>query len=204
MNYKCFEEEYEKFLANLDLNDLRKEKSIPETDYLKKNGTYERGLYYLLKKNLKYTRIRIQKLQWVTMVDGEEKKIYLSVFPSFVIKYNKLSADLIENISKKTRKGEDIFTVIADPDCLLPSEDLLHRACQKVDNTCRNNNYISILVYLYTVATIAGLINIPALIVEIELLRYPAIYQLYINGQLFIGKDERVLATLNRILKFLR
>jgi hypothetical protein len=203
MNYKYFEEEYEKFLANLDLNDLRKEKSIPETDYLKKDGTYKRGLYYLLNKDLTYTRIRIQKLQWITIVDGEEKKIYLSVFPSFVIKYNKLSADLIENISKKTRKGEDIFTVIADPDCLLPSEDLLHRACQKVDNTCRNKNYISILVYLYTIA-IAGLMNIPGLIVEMELLRYPAIYQLYIIGQLVTGKDERVLATLNRILNFLR
>jgi hypothetical protein len=58
MNYKYFEEEYEDFLANLDLNDLRKEKSIPETDYLKKDGTYERGLYYLLNRDLNYYLVK--------------------------------------------------------------------------------------------------------------------------------------------------
>ena len=51
-----------------------------------------------------------QQLQWTTIIDGQEVKIYINIFPSFVIKYNKISADTIEHISKNNRKGEDIFT----------------------------------------------------------------------------------------------
>src|SRR5690554_5833641 len=76
INYKCFEEDYEKNLGGLEINDLRKELKIPETDHLKKNGTYPRDIYYLIGCCLKCSRIRIQKLQWTTTIDGEEEKIY--------------------------------------------------------------------------------------------------------------------------------
>ncbi len=150
INYNHFEEEYENFLVYLDTDDLRKEANIPETDHLKKNGTFERGIYYLHNGNLKYTRIKIQKLQWTTIVDGKETRIYISVFPSFIIKYNKVSADSIEYISNNCRKGEDIFTVNNDPVCILSSEDLLHKACQKVNEACIQRNYASILNTRYT------------------------------------------------------
>ncbi len=93
INYNHFEEEYESFFIYLDTDDLRREANIPETDHLKKNGAFVRGIYYLHNNDLKYTRIKIQKLQWITIVDGKETRIYISVFPSFVIKYNKVSAD---------------------------------------------------------------------------------------------------------------
>jgi hypothetical protein len=203
INYNHFEEKYEIFLENLNTNDLRKEANIPITDHLKKNGTFDRDIYYLINCNLKYTRIKIQKLQWTTNIDGKEKKIYISVFPSFVIKYNKVSADTIEYISKTTRKGEDIFTVINDLDCILSSEDLLHKACQKVNEACSNHNYASILNTRYTEVYEVP-ISFPELINEINDYRYSASYELYRTGKIFTGKVNDVLATLNRSFKFLR
>ncbi len=205
INYNHFEEEYEIFLGKLDIDDLRKEANISETDHLKKNGTYERGIYYLHNNNLQYARIKIQKLQWTTGIDEEEKKIYLSVFPSFIIKYNKVSVDTIEHISKNTRKGEDIFTVINDSECILSSEDLLHRTCQKVNDTCTQKNYASILNTKYT-----KVYDIPIsflkLFDEVYNYRYPASYELYRTGDIFIGEvaENGVLSNLNRIFKFLR
>lgn len=205
INYNQFEEDYEIFLGKLDTDDLRKELQIPETDQLKKNGTFDRGIYYLHNNALKYTRIKIQKLQWTTIVNGKEKKIYLSVFPSFVIKYNKVSADTIEHISNTCRKGEDIFTVINDPECVLLSEDLLHRNCQKVNDACIQRNYASILNTKYTKVYDIP-ISFPELIDEIDNYRYPASYELYRTGKIFIGEVAQygVLARLNRLFKFLR
>jgi|SRR5690554_5063151 len=203
INYKCFEEDYEKKLDGLEINDLRKELKIPETDHLKKNGTFKRNIYYLVDCCLKCSRIRIQKLQWTTTIDGEEKKIYISVFPSFVIKYNKVSADTIEYISNTCRKGEDIFTVIDDPECVLLSEDLLHNACKKVNETCKKENYASILNTRYT-EIYELTITLPELIAEINELRYPEIVELYHTGQVFTANSERILSTLNIFFKFLR
>lgn len=205
INYNQFEEDYEVFLGKLDTNDLRKELQIPETDHLKKNGTFNRGIYYLHNNNLQYSRIRIQKLQWTTIIDGKEIKRYISVFPSFVIKYNKVSVDTIEYISNTCRKGEDIFTVINDPECVLSSEDLLHRACQKVNETCNQRNYASILNTKYTEVYDIP-ISFPELIDKIDDYRYPANYELYKAGKVFTGEfaEFGVLATLNRLFKFLR
>jgi len=205
INYNHFEEEYENFLVCLDTSDLRKELQISETDYLKKNGTYDRGIYYLHNSNLQYTRIKIQKLQWTTIIDGEEKKIYLSVFPSFVIKYNKVSVDTIEYISNTCREGEDIFTVINDPECVISSEDLLHRACKKVNDACIQGNYASILNTKYTEVYEVP-ISFPELINEISDYRYAANFELYKTGKIFTGEVAKcgVLARLNRLFKFLR
>jgi len=205
INYKHFEEDYEVFLGELDTDDLRKEANIPETDHLKKNGTFKRGIYYLHNNNLQYTRIKIQKLQWTTIIDGEEEKIYLSVFPSFVIKYNKVSADAIEYISNTCRKGEDIFTVINDPKCVLSSEDLLHKACQKVNEACIQRNYASILNTKYTEVYEVP-ISFPELIDKTSDYRYAANLELYKTGKIFTGEIAKhgVLAVLNSIFKFLR
>lgn len=205
INYNQFEEDYEIFLGKLDTNDLRKELQIPETDYLKKNGTFNRGIYYLHNNNLQYSRIRIQKLQWTTTIDGKEVKRYISVFPSFVIKYNKVSVDTIEYISNTCRKGENIFTVINDPECVLLSEDLLHRACQKVNEACIQENYASILNARYTEVYEVS-ISFPELIDKISDYRYSSIFELYRTAKVFTGEvvEYGVLANLNRLFKFLR
>lgn len=205
INYNQFEEDYEKFLTGLDTDDLRKELQIPETDHLKKNGTFERGIYYRHNNNLQYSRIRIQKLQWTTTVNGKKVKRYISVFPSFVIKYNKVSVDTIEHISNTCRKGEDIFTVINDSDCILLSEDLLHRSCQKVNEACIQENYASILNTRYTEVYEVS-ISFPELINVIDNYRYSASYELYRAGQIFTGEivEHGILSFLNRLFKFLR
>lgn len=205
INYNRFEEDHEIFLGSLDTDDLRKELQIPETDHLKKNGTFDRDIYYLHNNNLQYSRIKIQKLQWTTIIDGKEVKRYISVFPSFVIKYNKVSVDAIEHISNTCRKGEDIFTVINDPECILLSEDLLHRSSQKVNDACIQKNYASILNTKYTEVYEVS-ISFPELINVIGYYRYPASYELYRAGKIFIGEiiECGVLANLNRLFKFLR
>lgn len=203
IDYKHFEEEYEIFLENLNTNDLRKEANIPETDGLKKNGGFYRGIYYLVDENLQYSRIKIQKLQWTTIVDGEEKKIYISIFPSFIIKYNKVSADTIEHISNNLRKGEDIFTVIDDSECILSSEDLLHRACQKLNDSIKYRNYASVLNTKYT-EIFQIPITLEDLVFEMDNYRYPANYELFKTGEIFTARSTGVFTKLNRILKFLR
>jgi hypothetical protein len=205
INYKSFEENYEIFLSNLNLDELRKEAKIPEADKLKKNGTFERGVYYTVDGNLEYSRIKIQKLQQTAIIDGKEKKIYLSVFPSFIIKYGRVSVDTIELISKNIRKGEDIFTAIDDLNCLLSSEDPLDRACARLNNVCIQNNYSSILNTLYT-EVYESPISFFELINTLDTYRYPAVFELYRTGQIFIEEagEYGILSTLNRIFKFLR
>src|SRR5690554_639609 len=105
INYKHFEEDYEVFLGKLDTDDLRKEANIPETDHLKKNGNYKRGIYYLVDNNLKYSRIKIQKLQWTTIEEGKEVKRYLSVFPSFIIKYNRAICEANKSFYDRKYEG---------------------------------------------------------------------------------------------------
>lgn len=190
---------------NLNLDELRKEAKIPKADKLKKNGCFERGIYYTVDGNLEYSRIRIQKLQQTAIIEGEEKKIYISVFPSFIIKYGRVSVDTIELIGKNIRKGEDIFTVIDDSGCRLSSEDPLDRACERLNSVCVQNNYSSILNTLYT-EVYDSPISFLELINTLDTYRYPAVFELYRTGQIFIAEagEYGVLSTLNRIFKFLR
>ena len=53
--------------------------------------------------DLNYAIIKIQTLLWET---ASGQKIYISVFPSFIVKYNKISTDLIEFISTNVGRGE--------------------------------------------------------------------------------------------------
>ncbi|MFD3156693.1 hypothetical protein ACFIJ5_07505 [Haloimpatiens sp. FM7330] len=104
--------DYEKkYLKGICLRSIRKELNIPKSDKLKKNGTFERGIYYTVENDLKYSRIKIQTLLW-QHASGEKE--YISIFPSFVVKYNKVSTDLIEYISTNVRKGESVFDYIEE------------------------------------------------------------------------------------------
>lgn len=126
---------------------VRKELDIPESDKLKRNGTFSRWLFYLDGDVLKQSRVKIQTLLWT---DGIGNKKYISVFPNFIIKYNVATTDLIEFISTNVGKGDDIFKYIEDPDSLVESEDVLIRACQKVDKACVNIGFAAQLSAKYT------------------------------------------------------
>jgi len=133
---------------------VRKELNIPESDKLKKNGTFSRWLFYLDRGVLKQSRVKIQTLLWT---DGIGNKKYISVFPNFIIKYNVATTDLIEFISTNVGRGEDIFKYIEDPDNLVESEDVLIRACQKVDKACESKGIAAQLSAKYTTMFSASL-----------------------------------------------
>lgn len=118
------------------------ELNIPASDKLKRNGTFERGFYYTVDNVLHYKRVKIQTMLWTTN-NGTE--IYISVFPSCIIKYNKVSADLIEFVSSNVRKGESIFNYIEDADSLIECEDILARSCERVDKACYAKKFDALL-----------------------------------------------------------
>jgi hypothetical protein len=144
MFLKEYEEKYFKGICKAS---IRKELNIPESDKLKKNGTFERGLYYIIENNLNYAKLSIQTMLW-EKASGE--KIYISIFPSFVIKYNKVSTDLIEFISTNVRKDESIFKYIDDSGNLLECEDILIRSCDKVDNAVACKKFTALINAKYT------------------------------------------------------
>lgn len=96
---------------------------------------------------MKRQRIKIQTFLW-TSAAGVKK--YISAFPSFIIKYNKVSADLIEFISTNVGKDENVFNYIDDPKCLVENEDILINACEKVDSACESKGFTALLNARYT------------------------------------------------------
>ena len=155
INFNSFDESYSNFIKNICLVDVRKELNIPESDKLKRNGTFSRWLYYRDGDVLKQSRVKIQTLLW-TDENGNEK--YISVFPNFIIKYNVATTDLIEFISTNVRKGDDIFKYIEDPQNLIESEDVIIRACQKVDTACENKGIAAQLSAKYTTMFFVSLV----------------------------------------------
>lgn len=148
VNCNSFCKDYqEKYFMAICKNSIRKELSIPDSDKLKKNGTFERGLYYEVGSDLRYSRVKIQTLLWQTAC-GEKK--YISVFPSFIIKYNKVSTDLIELISTNVGKDEIVFKYIDDSGDLLECEDILVRSCDRVEYAVLSKRLAALLSARYT------------------------------------------------------
>lgn len=97
--------------------------------------------------DLNYAIIKIQTLLWET---ASGQKIYISVFPSFIVKYNKISTDLIEFISTNVGRGENVFNYIEDSGNLLECEDILIRSCQRVNNSVECKKFAALLNAKYT------------------------------------------------------
>jgi len=148
INFNTFYKDYqEKYFKGVLRDSIRKELNIPDSDRLKKNGTFERGLYYEVGSDLRYSRIKIQTLLWQTAC-GEKK--YISVFPAFIIKYNKVSTDLIELISTNVGKDEIVFKYIDDSGDLLECEDILVRSCERVEYSILSKRLAALLSARYT------------------------------------------------------
>jgi hypothetical protein len=96
---------------------------------------------------LRYSRIKIQTLLWKT-ASGQKK--YISIFPSFIIKYNKVSTDLIEFISTNVGKDENVFDYIDDSGDLLEREDILVRSCKRVEHAILSKRLSALLSAKYT------------------------------------------------------
>lgn len=72
------------------------------------------------------------------------------MFPSFIIKYNKVSTDLIELISTNVGKDEDVFDYIEDSGNLLECEDILVRSCERVERAVMSKRLSALLSAKYT------------------------------------------------------
>ena len=203
INYNSFDEDYQNnFLDKIDLEEIKNDLDIPDTDTLTFNGGWDRDFYYSVNGIIYCTEIYIRKLNWSTE-DGENH--YISVWPSIVIKYNPLSTDLIEDLGKKVRKGEDILLNehIEDPDFILECEDLIHLYCHLVDYTCQDNDFTASLNSKYTKIHNTFL-NVSIDREFFENCRYPNIYLLHKTGQAFQGSSDNVLSYLNKFFGFLR
>jgi len=205
INYNMFLQEYEKkYFKGIYKGLIRKELNIPESDKLKKNGTFERGLFYIIEKNLNYTKINIQTMLW-EKASGE--KVYISIFPSFAIKYNKVSTDLIEFISTNVRKDESIFRYIDDSGNLLECEDILINSCDRVETSVAYRKFATLLSAKYT--DIFNSVLCPVNFVEYRelTLRFKDVFILLKTAKICFETmilTGYSLASLNELFKFLK
>ena len=185
------------------MDELADEYDVPKTERLIFHGGWYRDFYYLKGENtLCYSRIFIRTIMWI---DKNGNNNYISLWPDFVIKYNPLSADLIEYLVTNIKRGENIFlgNYFKDPDQLLDCEDLIHSFCQIVDYACWDKNYAALIAANYTQGH-NSIISLTDEIESYEKYRYPHIWVLYKTGHVYEGSKKRVLSFLNRKLKFLR
>lgn len=203
INYNRFNKDYQNnFLNLIDLQQIRVELGIPDSDRLIFNGGWYRNFFYLIDGNvLCHSEIYIRKLNWIT----EHESHYISVWPDFVIKYNPLSVELIEYICQKVRKGEDLFLEnhIQDPELLLECEDLINGYCKLVELACRNKDFSAALSANYTL-THNSVLDVNYDKDFYIKARYPEIYLLVKTGQAYQGTTYRALSAVNMRLKFLR
>lgn len=205
MNLNSFCDDYKNYFLNrICLDSIRKELNIPESDKLKKNGTFKRGLYYTINNVLRYTIIKIQTLLW-TKASGEER--YISIFPSFVVKYNKVSTDVIELISTNVGKGESIFKYIDDSHDLIENEDILTCSCNRVNKAVADKKITGLLNAKYTEIFNTTIPSINFVDYKVSNLVFKEIYILLkvavICSEALILKDF-TLSFLNGFFKFLR
>jgi len=149
-------------------------------------------------------RIKVQTLLWET-ASGEKK--YISVFPSFVIKYNKVATDLIELISTNVGKDENIFDYIDDSGNLLDCEDLLVRSCQRVENSVMSKRLAALLSAKYTEVFNSTVRFIDFSTYMTLKLRFEEIYLLLVTANICSKSlilNGASLSYLNEFFKFLR
>lgn len=183
---------------------VRGELNIPVSDKLKKNGTFMRGLYYKIDDCLKYTKVNIQTMLWTTSTG---KNFYISIFPSCIIKYNKVSTDLIEFVSTNVRKDESIFNYIEDADSLIECEDILVSSCERVNNACYHKKFDALLNSKHTT-----IFNAPIRISREDTIKFNTYSFIQIVILLKVADicsktgilKGSSLSSLNKIFKFLR
>lgn len=171
---------------------------------MKKNGTFKRGIFFLLDGVLTYKRIRIQTLLW-SKASGE--RVYISIFPSNVIKYNKVDTGLIEFISTNVREGEDVFKHVDDSLNTLDCEDMLINSCERVERSCVSRRLSALLCSRFTetfnetikVMNFSDYLNMNCRFKEIYLLLKTARH----CNEYGVLKSSN-LSSLNLIFKFLR
>lgn len=126
-----------------------------------------------------------------------EKWQYVSIFPCIIKKYCLFSLHLLENVSSRTGKGDNIFDHIDDPEGLFDSEDPIARPLVQFEKEFRIKDPSALLNSRY--AEIYNLsIHLDAYNVIPK--RFRKVYELILTARVFFGKGTGVLSLANVIL----
>jgi len=197
--FKCNPEDFEKFYqeeykGQISHRFIRSGLNLSDGVRVKLNGAFERWLYLIDEENKLYdVRLKIQTALWFN--DKEGKWQYVSIFPNFIKRWYQPSLNLLEYISVKVGKGEDIFKHIDDPKELFLCEDRIAGAVKRLETRCTKLNLEALLNSCYTQVFNR---SIPAKnSEERRIRRFPGMYSLIVTARYFFGKDSGVLALTN-------
>ncbi len=201
--FKCKFEEFEKIYQNeykgkISHKLIRSVLDLPDSVRLKFNGTFQRWLYLLDENDCLYkVRYIIQTALWFNEETGKWQ--YVSVFPSFIKRWYRPSLNLLEYVSCKVRKGEDILIHIDDPEELLSCEDCIAGAISRVEKHCIKINCEAMLNSRYT-----EVFNRPVPVkgfMATSNKRFSTMYSLVTVARHFFGINNGVLALVNTIIR---
>jgi hypothetical protein len=123
---------------------------------------------------------------------------YVSIFPCFIKKYCPLSLHLLENISSRTGKGEDIFDHIDDPEEFFNREDPLVRPLERFEKEFKISNPSALLNSMYT-----EIHNRPIQLDAYSMTprRFQKVYELILTARVFFEIRAGALSLANTILR---
>lgn len=194
INFNRFDEEYEnKYFNKISNSFVLNSLGLDESTKIKRNGTWTRTFIFVINGNLVSKRIRIQKMLWY---DACGHAHYISVFPSFIIKYCPLSSFLLDFVISNVKAGEDILNYINDPDQAIDCEDPVASACSNLEKRCINNGYLPIVAHMYT-----SIFNKLSPASAGFNARFPKLYSLFTISNFCFGTSSGVFSRLNASIK---
>lgn len=176
---------------------IRSELDLPDDIKIKLNGTFTRGLSYLDDKgNVCGISFKIQTALWV---DANGKRRYVSIFPSFIKKHCPLSLHLLEHISSRTRRSDEVFNHIDDPEKIFDSEDPITRALERFEKELTTSDHLKTLNFRYT-KTYGRSFQVNSCI--IDSMRFKKVYELKLIACAFFEVVTGGLSLANSIFYF--
>lgn len=198
--FKCKSEDFTRIYQELYKNRItheliRSKLELPDSVKLKLNGTFGRWLHLLGDDNCLYRNsYRIQTAVWFNECSGKWQ--YVSIFPNFIKRYCSPCLDILEYISCRIRKGEDIFEHIDDPEGILNCEDRITKLLRRIEKECDRDNFPALLNSRYT-----DVYNRPLSVPTKKVAgRFPVLHNLVAIARQFFGKQQGVLSLVNTII----
>jgi hypothetical protein len=187
--------DYEKNYLNYNWKDTIRDKlGLDKSVRIKKNGSWTRGLYYLTSDNvLKYRRVKILKYEWT---DEFNKKHYISVFPEFIIRWCRLSCEILDLVSN-VGKGENLFSYINDFEGLIDSGDEINDPASCLEKRIIKNNFIlSITLKIATAFDVTPSLNKDI----VDTMYFPNLFTIFDITEKFLYTKSCVFTTINHSL----
>lgn len=198
--FKCKSADFARIYQELYKNRIthefiRNKLGLPDSVRLKLNGTFGRRLYLLGEDNCLYRNFyRVQTAVWFSESLGKWQ--YVSIFPNFIKRYCPPCLDILEYISCRIRKGEDIFEHIDDPEGILDCEDRITKPIRRIEKECNKDNYPALLNARYT-----DVYNRPLSVSAKRVAgRFSILHNLVTTARQFFGKQQGVISLVNMII----